>query len=317
MYKLIKFYNQNRKKIFKIILIIVFILAIIQLLNYFSKISKKDVAIDNVSVVNNSNNAHQELVSNRSVITGEKISENKLNGDVDIINKFMDYCNEGNIERAYRLLSDDCREVLFETEEDFRDNYYNIIFNNETRLFTIENWTNDTYKVNISNDILTTGNITSETMDYFTVVKQNDEYKLNIKNYIGKEKVNKETENNNITIKVLNKDIYMDYEIYDIQIINDSDNDILLDTKKDTKTVYLQDSKNVKYYAFTNEIIDNDFIVRKGKMKNIKIKFSSGLSSNRKIEYMIFSDLILNFNEYEDCENKEDYTDIYKFNVNV
>ena len=37
MYKLIRFYNQNRKKIFKIILIIVLIIGLIQLLNYFAK----------------------------------------------------------------------------------------------------------------------------------------------------------------------------------------------------------------------------------------------------------------------------------------
>ena len=316
MYKLIRFYNQNRKKIFKIILIIVFIFAIIQLLNYFSKISKENVDMKNVNIVNNFNNTHQELVSNKSVITGERVSENKLKSDLDIINKFMEYCNEGSIEKAYNLLSDDCKEVLFETKEDFKDNYYDSIFNKETKLYTVENWTSNTYKVNISNNILATGKITNNFMDYFTVVKENDEYKLNIKNYIGKENINKETENNNIKIKILKKDIYMDYEIYDIQIMNNSDDNILLDTKRNTKTVYLQDSKNVKYYAYTNEVIDNDFIVRKGKMKNIRIKFSSGFSSNRKIEYMIFSDLVLNFNEYEDYENKEDYTDIYKLNVN-
>ena len=239
-----------------------------------------------------------------------------MKSDLDIINKFMEYCNEGSIEKAYNLLSDDCKEVLFETKEDFKDNYYDSIFNKETKLYTVENWTSNTYKVNISNNILATGKITNNFMDYFTVVKENDEYKLNIKNYIGKENINKETENNNIKIKILKKDIYMDYEIYDIQIMNNSDDNILLDTKRNTKTVYLQDSKNVKYYAYTNEVIDNDFIVRKGKMKNIRIKFSSGFSSNRKIEYMIFSDLVLNFNEYEDYENKEDYTDIYKLNVN-
>ena len=42
MYNLIRFYNQNRKKIFKIILIIVLIIGLIQLFNYFAKISSKN-----------------------------------------------------------------------------------------------------------------------------------------------------------------------------------------------------------------------------------------------------------------------------------
>ena len=41
MYKLIRFYNQNRRKIWMTILIIVFIIGIIQLLNYLAKSNNK------------------------------------------------------------------------------------------------------------------------------------------------------------------------------------------------------------------------------------------------------------------------------------
>lgn len=319
MYKLIRFYNQNRKKVWIFILIIVFLFAILRLLNYMAKQKNSSkIASENNSIfINNSVKENSSIISNKSVVGGTSISTNKLNEAENVIDKFMNYCNDCKIEEAYNLLSEDCKEQLFETEEVFKNNYYDSIFNDETKLYTIENWTSDTYKINISNDILATGNITEEKMDYFTIVKQRDEYKLNIKNYVGKNDINKEAEHENIKIKVLNRNTYMDYEIYEIQVTNNSENDILLDTKNDTKTIYLQDNKGAKFYAYTNEIIDNEFIVRKSKTKNIKIKFNSGFSSNRRINYMFFSDLILNYNEYEKVEDKEEYTDIFKFSVNI
>ena len=47
MYNLIRFYNQNRKKIIKIILVIVFIIGLIQLLDFFSKRENKNEEVSN------------------------------------------------------------------------------------------------------------------------------------------------------------------------------------------------------------------------------------------------------------------------------
>ena len=38
--------------------------------------------------------------------------------------------------------------------------------------------------------------------DYYTIVKENDEYKLNINNYIGKEEVNKTKKQNGVEIYI-------------------------------------------------------------------------------------------------------------------
>lgn len=320
MYRLIRFYNQNRKKIFKIILIIVFIIAIIQLLNFLEKLNNEKNTVQN-SIIANNNKIDTEqgtgLVTNKSAISGDSIPDVKLKRESNIISDFMDYCNDRKVSEAYALLSDDCKEQLFETEQIFKTNYYDVIFDDEVKIFTIENWIGSTYKVEMSNDILATGSIKRQNTDYFTIVEQEDEYKLNIKNYIGKTDTNGEAKYNDVKIKVVSSYAYMDYEIYDIQIMNNSENDILLDTKNDSKTIYLENSNGGKYYAYTNEIIDNEFIVRKGKSKNLKIKFSKSFSSNNNIKYLNFSDFILNYNDYEEYENKEDYEDRYQFIVSI
>lgn len=321
MYKFIRFYNQNRKAIYIFILIIVFLYAMLRLLN--NAIKEKNMNYNTNSINNNLTIGQADIVSNEiekntnTQIQDDKSTENNISSPKKTIKEFIDYCNDNKIEKAYNLLSDDCKEELFQTMEIFKEQYYDVIFNNQLKMCDIEHWGQDTYKVDLYNDALSTGNIDVESTDYVTCVKQNDEYKLNIKNYVGRKSIKKEVENKNIKIKVLEKNTYMDYEYYNIQVTNNSENDILLDPKIDTKTTYLQNSKGAKFYAFTNEIIDNEFIVRKDKTKNIKIKFSNDFSTYGKIKSLVFSNLILNYKEYENMENKGDYKDIYEFVINI
>lgn len=321
MYKLIRFYNQNRKKIWTIILIIVFLLGLLQLLNMFAR---NNNSIDNLNLeINNNKNANtstkenKTVISDKSSVTGTSIPQSYLNDVESLVDSFMEYCNEGKIQEAYDLLTDDCKNELFENLETFRTEYYDILFSNGTKTHTIENWIGNTYKINMINgDILSTGNITGSTVDYFTIDRQDDEYKLNIKNYVGKLKINKERNDNDLTIKIISKDAYMDYEIYNIEVTNNSDKDVLLDIKESTTSLYLQDTKGAKYYAFTNELNDNELIVRKGNTKTLRIKFGSSLSSSRRMDYMMFSKFISNYNEYEELESKEEYN-FEQFEVNM
>ena len=48
MYKLLRFYNQNRKKLWFIVAIVVFVLIIIQLLNNVAKQQNQEEIIENI-----------------------------------------------------------------------------------------------------------------------------------------------------------------------------------------------------------------------------------------------------------------------------
>ena len=65
MYNLIRFYNQNRKKIIKIILVIVFIIGLIQLLDFFSKRENKNEEVSNE--INNTKYSNT-VISDKSAI---------------------------------------------------------------------------------------------------------------------------------------------------------------------------------------------------------------------------------------------------------
>lgn len=318
MYKLIRFYNQNRKKILVIVLFIVFLILLLQLLNYFTKIKKEDTKVLNNTVEEN-NNSIKQLISDKSSVSGKSVSSSKLKEDANVIDKFMEYCKNKNVQEAYDLITDECKEEMFPTIEDFVKIYYLNIFNEENKTYTVENWVGDIYKVKITNDILSTGKLDdSETkQDYITIMKKDEEYKININNYVGREKINKTTENKGIKITVLYKDIYMDYELYSMEIENTTKNDVSFGSTDDTKAIYLLDNKDVKYYYYNNEITNKKMLIESKFKNKLKIKFSNTYNSKRNIKKLVFSKVVLNNEEYLDLQDKTEYKDFVKLDVNV
>ena len=313
MYRFIRFFNQNRGTIIKVILIIVFILALIQLLNLYSKTrnsNNKNVISDEKSNVLSENN---ELVSDESLISGGKISEKVLSQSTGLIEKFINYCIDGNVESAYNLLTDECKEEVFPTIEDFYNIYYSSIFDGSKKNYTIENWYGNIYRVRITNDILSTGNLDegNASQDYITVVSD----KININSYIERKEINKTTTNSNVDINIVSRDTYMDYEIYTISVTNNSDKKISIDSGNNPKSIYLLDEKDMKYYFYNNEMVSSNFIIPSGYKKTFKIKFANSYSSSRKIRSLVFSNFILNYDEYKEKEDGEESAYMSKINA--
>lgn len=320
MNRMIRFYNQNRKKLFVIGIIIVFLFILLQLFNNILK-ERDENAKSNINIIKNTNKIENEnvLISDKSISNGKRLSDSKLNEDIDIIKKFIEFCNNKEFEEAYDLLTDECKEEMFSNLNDFVNIYYTSLFNGEEKNYTIENWSSNTYQVNFIGDILSTGKVdeVKNKQDYITIVNQgNNEYKININNYFGRTNINRQTERENIKINIESKDTYNDYEIYNISVENNTNNTILLDTGDNPKSVYLLDDKDMKYYFYNNEIVQNKLIIKDGLKSKLKIKFYNSYSSTRSIEQLVFSKMILNYNEYKELEDKTQY-DFYVFKANV
>ena len=317
MYKLIRFYNQNRKQIIKIILIIVFIIGIIQLLNYLiSKNNNSDNNIQtNTSYVNNQTS---EIVSNKSLVSGQSLSSTTIKEDNEIIKQFVEFCNKGDVNSAYELLTDECKESMFPTIEDFERIYCSYIFTSY-QTYTIENWTSDTYQVRYTGDILGTGDLDNNVtkQDYITVVNKDGEKKLNINNYIGREILNKEIENNDIILNLIQKDIYMDYEVYKITIKNNTGKSILLAPEDKTNTIYLQNTNGGKFYAASSELLKEELLLENNYIHTIDVKFNKTYSYSNNIECLAFSNVVLDYEEYLNLDDKDKYEDIYNLQINL
>ncbi len=314
-----RYFNQNTKAILTVIGFIAFIIIIIQVLNNMTKASIEE---QSKQAINNKNSNNIENTSNysKSIISNQEIGENTYKEQSNIIDNFINYCNNGDVQNAYNLLSNDCKKEMFPKLEDFRNNYYDKVFNSK-KSYSIQNWSNSTYKVRIKkiNNMLATGKVGNNEAieDYYTVVYRDNEYKLNINNFIGTQAINAEEENQNIKIKVINKKTYMDYEIYNINVKNDTKNYILLDTKETTKGMYVKDSKDVKYPSYSHEIVDSSLIIPSGGNRDLTIKYTNSFVVNRKIQYLVFSDIILDYYKYKDTSDKTQYKDRLKIEAEI
>lgn len=309
MHGLRSFYYKNKYKVWGVIIFIVLLILCIQFMNKMASNSNKtnNNTSNSNKISNTSTNTNTYINTDKSVITGNVVNSNKLEQAQKVIEDFISECNNGNIENAYNLISEDCKKELYPNIEEFKSLYYNSIFGDGKRkMATIENWFSNTYKISITEDILATGKISDKKIeDFITIVKDGQDFKLNINEFVGREKIEKTQTIDNITFKIVEKNIYMNYEEYVIQVENRTENTILLDTQKSTKSIYLTDDNNVKYYSYSHELQESLLKINNGFATQLKIKFFKGYSSNSKeAKNMVFSDVVLDAQNVESSGKK-------------
>lgn len=305
---------ENRYKILAIIVAIILVLCLIKALNEFAKGSNNT---KNENVTNtNSNYKPQE-----TAVLGDNVSSAKQEEITNIMDEFISYCNSKEIEKAYNLLTDECKEEIFSSSiENFKTNYVEKIFTTY-KTYNMQSWingTNPTYKVRILDDLLSSGSTGEVVEDYITIVKQNNEYKISLNSYIGKTNINnKQAEKDNIKITLLSKEINMNYEIYNIKVENNTENTILLDTKTKQKSVYATGSNGATYTAFMYEIDDTFLTIEPQLYKNISIKINKIYSPNISVEKLTFTDIVTNLEEYNKLQNKAEYQNKITIDVEI
>lgn len=272
MNRFIRYWNQNRFKIIITLIIVVFIWLLIYIINSILANIPQESINTNVTIQDSSK-------PTESVITGEEMPEETVNENTNLIQKFVSLCNEKNYNEAYNLLSTDCKEEVFTTIDDFKRNYVDKIFTSN-KTYTLELWFNTnveyTYRiVYIEDNILSSGTIDTinNKEDYITIIKENNEKKLNLNGFIAKEKIGNTSLQNNIEITVNNKLAYRSYEQYNITIKNNTNSTIRISDEQDGNEICLIDSNEVEYDSAINEISISDLIIEPGTTKNLSIKF--------------------------------------------
>ena len=302
MYKFIRYFNQNRKKIFRVIIFIAFILLVIQFFNY-------KAATDDVNTNPNTSNQTTNTNTPSNINTNSALSGNTGNTfssqfkeQTDIITQFIENCNNANTEVAYNMLSQDCKENMYPTLESFIENYYKSNFQSN-KIYNIQRWTGSMYKVELKENMLQTGKLSAENkQDFITIVYESDEEKLNINNYIGRTNFNKQTLSGNLEINVLYKDTYMNYETYTLKITNNGNTHIYLDNLENASTIYLVDENGVKHVAYIHELSKEQLHIYPYTTKQIQIKFSNGYVAGRSFSEIVLENVNLNLNIEEQTQ---------------
>lgn len=332
MNALVRYYNQNRKSIWFVIMVIVFVIVIIQVLNSFY--AQKSEEEKNEVSTNTQAKANKVEERSEAMVQGSITSQNKKEDYVKIIEQFLDYCCNNQPEKAYQLLSSACKEKLYPTQKSFETGYYNLKFN-EKKTYDFQLWSaiNKTYiyLVKIYDDMLSTGLVSTNNyiQDYYSVIEEDNVYKLSIGSYIKNTNYQSSDEENigegskntvsaevdNISIFVTDRDSYMDYEIYHILVANNSEQDILLDSSLDDDTVVVVDENGNEFNAMLMELTQDDLIIEKGSSKNIDIKFSRSYVSNIEVQRMKFKKVIKNYEQF--MQNVNTYEDFVEIKIDL
>ncbi len=301
--KFVRYINQNRKVILLVIAFAVFILLIIRALNTILE-EQKDANYINITA--NEQLKEKQIQNSRDTITSnKKVSETDAKNNYELISTFIDYGNNLKIDEAYNLLTDECKENVYPNIEVFKKTYIDIVFKEKMQA-DIQSWIQNenyyTYLVNYTGDILSTGNYTKEAefQDYITIDK--DKQKLNVNRYIGRKKIDKQIDQNNIKFNINYIDIFKDYEIYNLTVTNLSSFPIILDNLTSVDSTYIETSKQTKVNCSNYEAGKNSFTFEKGVSKNIKLKFYKQYNKEITDEKMIFSKAILNAQNIDQVE---------------
>ena len=110
---------------------------------------------------------------------------------------------------------------------------------------------------------------------------------------------NKETTTNSIYMKAMQKQEYINYEIYKIQITNQSNQTILISAKEKNNAVHLIDQKEVEYPSNIDEQAVEKLIVKPQATTILELKFNKMYNTNRKTKAIRFTDVITNYNQYK------------------
>ena len=298
MHKLLRFYNQNRLKIWTILLAIVLGYALLQVLN--SAIANHNTEENNEQETT-SNNVVSYRNESESMVTGGRVSSTYSEQIGQVINQFFTYCVNHDPQRAYDMVSNNTKQVLYQTEELFEKNYYQNKFNGNKQ-FSFQSWSRtDTlyiYQVRIFDNMLATGQTSDNYIEeYVTIAVEEGSYKLNLNSYLGRKQISVKNEDENLSIQVVMLDRYLDYEVYTLNVQNKTDSNILLDTKRKTNSCYVVDSMGNKFEALLYENSDEDLEILPNEMKTIQIRFSDAYREGLQIKSINFTDIV-NSEEY-------------------
>lgn len=217
--KAINFWKRNKKKILIFLIAFIIIFVINSILKNRQKVSKTPTT---------TYSPHKYVMKNN-----EEVDQKDQVKIEDIVEKYFNYCNTGDLESAYNMITDDCKRNNYPTLESFKG-YINEVFEGKNKIYNIQSYNKVgdkyIYNIRILDDILANG--TTDGYYYYeekiVLTKVNGEFKLSIAEFIEDKEPNIIVEDEYIRVKVLKKVVDYSSETYTVQIDNKTDNYVVI-----------------------------------------------------------------------------------------
>lgn len=244
--KTINFWKRNRKKI----LIVAIIWLIVIIINYVIKNMPEKLPEPSTT-----------YTPHVSVMDSKEVPQKYQEPIQNLVETYFNYCNNKEYEKAYNLITKDCRDKMYPTLEQFKG-YIDEVFEGKKKIYNIQSYSivgnKYIYEIRILDDILANG--TTDGYYYYQekiiLTEENGEMKLSIGQYINDENPEIIVEDEYMEIKISNKSIEYDTETYTIQFRNKTDKCIvILDNKQNNEVVLNLGSKTRQPINYTSSKI--------------------------------------------------------------
>lgn len=168
----------------------------------------------------------------------------------DIIKEYVEYCNEGNYQKAFNMLSEDCREYGFNNNvETFMEHV--LVKMPTPKKYSIQDYSNVQYgntkiyiyEVKYTDDLLSTGltnsvySFTSEKIALYE--DKNGDIQMNAGDYVYHTDVKSISENEYLKIDVIDKVVNYSVETYKVKFTNRSNYTIVVADRAENDEVLL------------------------------------------------------------------------------
>lgn len=156
----------------------------------------------------------------------------------EMIKEYIGYCNEGNYQMAFDMLSEECRKHEYKNSI---DRFMNHVLTKMPvpKKYAIQDYSNPKYdgktfyiyEIKYTDDLLATGltnSVYSYTSEKMAFYKENDEIKMSVGDYIYTEDVKRISENEYLKVDVMSKSVSYSSETYEIKFTNRSNYTIVI-----------------------------------------------------------------------------------------
>ena len=184
----------------------------------------------------------------------------------EIVEEYVKYCNEGNYQKAFDLLSDDCKEYAFNNDiKAFMDHV--LVKMPTPKKYALQDYSNMKYngrklyiyEIKYLDDYLATGltnstyKFTSERLTFFE--DEDGVFQMNVGNFIYHTDVKAISENDYLKLDVISKTVNYSIESYKVKLTNRSNYTIVISDGEETDEVVLKLNNEVRKLSDINDIV--------------------------------------------------------------
>lgn len=215
----------------------------------------------------------------------------------DMIEEYVGYCNEGNYQKAFNMLSEDCRK--YEFDDDVQKFRKHVLVKMPTpKKYSIQDYSNTkygkqkvyVYEIKYTDDLLATGltnstyTFTSEKITFYE--DDNKEMQMNVGNYIYHEDIKSISENEYLKIDVMQKVVNYSIETYEVKFTNRSNYTVVISDGVENDEIMLALPNETRKVAGTPNVV-----LRPQESTTLKFTFSKFVDDGDISQSLVFSSI--------------------------